>query len=493
VNDVSNEPTTDDLYRRAQRRVFAGTAFLLLAFGGGIFYSVRRMRQNETQQGRVFAVAPFTASSMGDQYLGTGLADLLSARLAQLPNTRVVSTHALVANPQPSDAMGVNILIKSDLTRAGEELRLATRIVDSRSGRDMARPIEISAKSILELHRQNEARVLEYFPDQGSVAAFSGGDEAFAHFATGRGHLAHRTTRSLALAVQEFVRALSLDSGAAAARASLASALAQLALAGINSEVNVRLARANASIALAADPSLVDAIEAEALTGMVEDGRWERVMSSSAEAIRRSPGRDLAHLARAEAMLHAGLLDLALIESGMACVSNPRLLDRCEIIESTIQLFRGEAAAAVTRLKGRQSRATPHERVIYARALAAVGDSKAAAAALTANSAGSIEAQIVMSTFDSSGKVVPAIPANASHHVLYELGVLAAKGGRYSDTERLLIDSARKGFAPISWYENDPELATFRTRPEFANVRRAVVDEVRKYQRLSTTEVKTEN
>lgn len=443
------------------------------------------MRQSEAEQGRVFAVAPFATRNESDRLLATGLADLLASRLAALPATRVISTNAMLANPKPTDAMGVNLVIEGEFSREGSEYCLLTRIRDVASGREAARPFETRSTNLANLHRESAQTLLAYFPPVRPVADVPSGEEAFTHFLSGRGHLAQRTPESLNRAVVEFVKSLSVDSNAALVRASLASALAQLALAGVNAEKNVRLARANAAIALSTEGALVDALEAEALAGVVEDRKWDRTLTSSAEAIRLAPGSDLAHLARAEGLLHAGLLDLALIETEMVRVSNPRLVERCDVIEATVQLFRGEAAGAAARLEKGSARATPRDRAIHARALAAVGDTKGAVASLA--SIDTQEARALLANLKNEDIDLSPDSARKSHHALYELGVLAAKRGRVADAERLLIDAARSGFAPISWYENDPELASFRKRPEFANVRREVIAEVRRYQRLVAT------
>ena len=436
--------------------------------------------------GQVFAVRPFKTVSEQDRVLGVGLADLLAMQLAQVPNSRVIPTHAILEGGDIPEALGVTLIVDGSLSRSGGATTLDVTIRDPRSGRAASASLKVTGSNLPELHAKVVDGVLRIFA-KAERLPLGKHPEAFEALAVARGHLAERTPESLNLAIQQLESALRSEDSSVA-RGSLALAYSLLAERGVNTATNLPLALDHAR---RMPPRNADRYEAEAIAGVVADREWGPALVASAEAIRLEPGRDLAHLARAEALVHVGLLDLALIETEMVRASNPRLANRCEELDATIDLFRGDAATAATRLKKIPSAERSRwARISLARALDALNDSTGAMAFLEAEDMSDREVSVLLSMLratSSRPRGARAVHGELhSHHVAYAEGVLAASQERFAEAKRLLIEAARGGFCAISWFENDPRLAGMRGRPEFAEVRAAVLAEVREYQRMTT-------
>ncbi len=183
------------------------------------------------------AVLPFEnlSASPEDAYLATGVPEMVQDRLAIVPGLVVIASSssgrvADMADPtEVGRRLGARFLVLGSAQRAGEQLRVAARLVDTRSGAivwstRIDRPVgelfavqdSIAASVTEELRRQ--LRGIASPPEQSRRQPPV---EALLAYLQGRASLARYTVRGADQAAKRFERAVELDPGFAAALAGL--------------------------------------------------------------------------------------------------------------------------------------------------------------------------------------------------------------------------------------------------------------------------------
>ena len=242
-------PPADPRIAPTPRRPFhwpavAVTLALLVAAWAAWF--VRRERQAEPPAASAaeqkigsatVAVLPFEnlSASADDAYLATGVPEMVQDRLAIVPGLVVIagSSSGRVADlPDPKEMgrkLGARFLVLGSAQRAGDQLRVAARLVDTQSGAivwstRIDRPVgelfgvqdSIAASVTEELRRQ--LRGIASPPEQ---SRHQPPVEALIAYLQGRASLARHTVRGAEQAAERFERAVELDAEFAAALAGL--------------------------------------------------------------------------------------------------------------------------------------------------------------------------------------------------------------------------------------------------------------------------------
>lgn len=473
---VAVEPTEEQKYERAKRRVFGGTFILLALFATGIYYAVRKTAEDAAVPARVIAIEPFVNAS-GSRDLAVGLADLTAQPIAEGEAIRVVPMHAMLSGPKAESDFVIGGILRRHL--GGWHLRVTV------SDGERSQPFELEAPTLLALDQQIHSRVVKVANPSARYVPHASSEDLFTGYLEARGRVATRNPRKLDEAITK------LSSGELAtnvhARGLRAFALALRALSEPQ-PARIEAAGTEAELVVARSSENLDALEAVAIAGMLADEQWNRVYEASDLVVVRAPGRDLAHLARAVAHLHSGLLDLALIEAGMARVANPSLDLAADRVEAIVRLYRGDPVA-VQALFAETAEPAAGDLILLAQAALLEKNITAASRflrrAVTA-SPDTYAPQALLRALNPPNVAESTFAIEpATHHDFYAAGVLAASKGKWKDAAQWLKRAATGGFAPLAWYEHDPMLESFRRRPEFNELRRVVLEEVKRAQMLS--------
>lgn len=473
---ASAEPTEEQKYERAKRRVFGGTFILLALFAAGIYYAVRKTAHDAAMPARVIAVEPFQGAGVSRE-LAAGLADLAASRIAEGESIRVIPMHATLSGARVESDFVIGGTLRRD--RAG--WHLLVRVSDG----SRTETFDLSSPTLTALDEQMHSRVVKVASPSSRHEPHGTSEDSFRRYLEARGRIASRDARGLdeaitLLAAPELSRSVS-------ARGLRAYALALRALSE-PAEQRIEAARIEGEAVEASSPGNLDALEAIAIAGMLADEGWDRVFETTGVVVARAPGRDLAHLARATAYLHMGLIDFALLEAGMARVANPALDLPADRIEATARLYRGDSSG-IRNLFDEKGRRSAADLVLMAQAALIEQDVTTASRLLrrAINEApDSYAPRALLRSLNPpnvSDRKLELAPQ--THHDLYAAGVLAAANGRWGEASQWLTKAATSGFAPLAWYEHDPSLARLRQQKEFEGVRRTVVGEVKKAQNAS--------
>jgi tetratricopeptide (TPR) repeat protein len=289
-------------------------------------------------------------------------------------------------------------------------------------------------------------------------------------------------------AIESFERALQLDPGYALARAGLALALAWFSVryAYENEALQWgRRADEEAKRALALDPALAEAHLALANAAGTKYGHfdWATVITEADDALKLDPALDLAFAARARALYHLGLFDLAGAAASQAMTINPDSTIEARRLETAVALFSGQFAdarsraeelvkisdAPVVRLYLGQALFYTGERTRAADLLAGIkrGDqpdvrSQAALASVLAAEGRRADAQAIIDRV--------ARGSYMDHHVAYSLGAAYAQLRQPNAALTWLGAAVGDGFTCYPWFERDPMLDPIRGDAGYATL-----------------------
>lgn len=267
-----------------------------------------------TQPPRTIAVLPLLDISPhgGNDYLGDGLAEELSTRLARIPGLRVAAqTSAFAFKGQRTDirqiaqSLGVRNVLEGSVRRDGGQLRVTARLIDAQSGynvwsqtydrpwQDLLAIQDDVAHSIIDaLQLVLSSDVMARLGQQptSNLAAFD-------LYLTGLAHL--RRNKATAEAEQSFREALALDPHFARAYAGLCEAYAT-AYENARDTAIASKAEAACAKALSLDASL---LEVERALGhlYVISGRSARAIEIYRSAVAKNPQNADAHIGLARA------------------------------------------------------------------------------------------------------------------------------------------------------------------------------------------------
>ncbi|HET7220567.1 MAG TPA: hypothetical protein VFJ02_21085, partial [Vicinamibacterales bacterium] len=449
-------------------------------------------------------------------YLGVGVADAITTRLANAPRIAVRPTSAVLpfkdAQSDPAriaSALGVDHLLLGSIQPTADNYRVTLQLVDRGGvvvwGHTFDEPLS-SLPQLQDRVAQQVAEVLrvELGGAQNAHARYSGNLAAYDLYLRGRSLLVNYTEANMREAISYFERALAIDPDNALARTGIATACAWFSVRYAHEPQAVAWARRadeEARRALAQDASLAEAHFAIASAAGTTYGgfNWTVVLERTATALRLDPSLDLAHLARMRAFYHLGLFDDMRREGRLARALNPSPNVEHDRLEIVAQLVEGQYAAAAARAEALLPRTdAPAIRHYLGLARFYKGDADGARAMLASvrregrpdiralASLASIEAAVGMST-EARAHIDDVLrSAEMDHHVAYSLGAALAQLGDLPGSLTWLERAANTGFPCSPWFERDALLDPLRREPGFASLMarlRAVTDDVRRQSR----------
>jgi TolB-like protein len=313
------------------------------------------------------AVLPFEnlSGEEGNRYFSDGMTEEVIARLARVPDLKVISrTSAMRYRDSELDPgeigreLGVASLLEGSVQRVGDRVRISARLVDTRTTRTLwAESYDRALGDIFAIQTDLAERIA------GSLApALSGEDprpvaapdpptadlEAYELYLRGRFFWNQRSPEGLARAIELFEDAVAMDAGFHMAHAGLADAWVVLPYhTGAPALESLDRALEAAERALALEPDLGEAHAARAfaLTGRWE---WEAAEAEFRRALELSPGYATGHQWYAVLLIARGRTDEALAAIRRAFALDP--LSRVISYElGLILLAAGEPDEALTR------------------------------------------------------------------------------------------------------------------------------------------------
>ena len=450
----------------------------------------------------VMPLSVLTESAKDSAYLGIGIADAITIRLANTRQIGVRPTWAVLpfkdAQSDPgkvASSLGVQHLLLGSVQLLEHGYRISVQLVGADGvavwGRTFDEPLtglaqvqdHIAEQVVAALHVQLSP------PERARLhVRYTDNPAAYDMYLRGRSLLVNYTEANMRQAIWYFEQALDMDEDYALARAGIATASAWFSIRYAHEPEAMawgKRADEEARHALEQDGSLADAHYAIAsAAGTVHGGfDWNIVLDRTATALALDPSLDLAHLARMRAYYHLGLFDEARREGRLAQALNPSPNHEFARLEIAAQLFTGHFAAAVKEatalLAHTDVPAVPH---YLGLARYYVGDGIGARemlASVTRRGRPDIRAQASLASIEAGLGMRQEARARISevlrsldmdHHVAYSLGAALAQLGDTDESLKWLVQAADTGFPCYPWFERDALLDPMRRHPGFVGL-----------------------
>ena len=313
----SERPSTHTMQglRTHRRRRMAAGAGIALVLGLGLtsrWWWPVPPEAGAAEREPSIAVLPFEMIGPAeDGYLAAGVTEEIMTELGQVAGIRVLSratTRSLAdSNFSPEEygsRMGVRALIEGSVQRAGTQLRVSARLVDTRDGNAMwsdryERTVVDLFRTQQEISRAVTAALSERLQLAGREAASASSSSvdpvAYDLFLRGRFALRERGEDGIRRASALFVSAATRDPGFARAHAGIAEAAALLPIYSTVTRASVAdTLRASAARALALDSTLATPHVA---LGLLEKGlgRWSEGEAALRRALSLDPNDAAVH------------------------------------------------------------------------------------------------------------------------------------------------------------------------------------------------------
>ncbi|HKH71131.1 MAG TPA: winged helix-turn-helix domain-containing protein, partial [Vicinamibacterales bacterium] len=495
TSSTSSRPAAlRDISRRSLWR--AAAAILLVAGGVAIWIAQRPANAGTARAGAQLAVMPFRVitGSTDSAYLGIGVADAITTRLANTrqiavrPTTAVLTFQDAQSDPTALAAsLGVRHLLLGTIQPTDQAYRVTVQLVRADGVAIWGRTFDEPRATLLRLQDQLAEQVVGALrvelspPERARLhVRYTNNAAAYDMYLRGRSLLVNYTEAKMHEAIMHFEQALQLDENYALARTGIATASAWFSVRYAHDAAAVawgKRADEEARRALAQDSGLADAHLAIASAAGTEyrGFDWRVVIDESATALALDPSLDLAHLARMRAYYHLGLFVEARHQGDLAVAVNPIANVERDRLEISLMLFGGQysdAVEAATRLTSQTD--APAVRQYLGLARFYVGDANGAREMLGSIRRGdrpdtraqaslaSIEAAIGMHNEARSRVVEIMRGSELDHHVAYSVGAALAQLGDVDASLRWLQRAADTGFPCYPWFERDPLLDPLR-------------------------------
>lgn len=414
------------------------------------------------------AVLPFEnhSASGGDAYLSDGLTDEITTALAGVEGLRVASrtsTRALAREGgdvrRLGQALNVGSVLEGEVQRAGDKLRVSTRLVDVADGYQLwagrydGAMAEVFA--IQDAISGNVVAALEGLVQRGSGeglrAAARTDVPAYEFYLKGLQFLHQTRRKSLHYARTMFRRALEIDPAYAPAHAALAESIALERTYYPGAEAAAEEADRASRQALTLAPDLPRAHSARGFV-LFTDGRLEEAEAEFRRAIELDPQLYEARYFFARMLFQEGRFEEAAGEFDAALA----------VRDDHVPAFFGAQAyealgweeRALDRYRAAAERVTEHMMLNPDDARAAT--IRAVALCRTGRREEGLE---------WGRRAVEIDPEDAG--VRYNLACLYAVAGEVEHSLDTLEAALRVGFGNREWLERDPDLATIRGHPRF--------------------------
>ena len=455
----------------------------------------------ERQAPAQLAVLPLRvlASRPESTYLGVGIADAITTRLANVQQIALRPTSAVLpykdgeSNPaRVATALGVEHLLLGTIQEAEDAYRVTVQLVRGDGVVTWGRTYDVPRAGLFRLQDEVAEQVVTALRVELSEheharlnIRYTENAAAYDSYLRGRALLLNYTEANMREAIGRFEQALTLDPGYARARAALATACAWFSVRyayGANATVWGKRAEAEARAALEQDASLGDAhlALASAAGTLYRDFNWKTVLGESATALALDPSLELAHVARMRAFYHLGLFERAREEGRLARALNPNPPVEMTRLEVATDLFGGNFAAAADRaadlLQRTDAPVVRHYLGLARFYLGHQADAREMLASAVLGGQPDVRAQASLASVEAAGGLRNEARARAAaiergpymdHHVAYSLGAAWAQLGDPAASIRWLKQAADTGFPSYPWFARDRLLDPLRQEPAF--------------------------
>ena len=505
------QPTVERPVRQLRRMLLWGAGAALIIAGAAAGWLTQRQTSPESSNGARhptearLAVMPLRI--LGDSradiaYLGVGIADAITTRLANTRQITVRPTSAVLPfNDAQSDtahvatSLNVQHLLIGTIQTAEDVYRISLQLVRADGVAIWGRSYDEPRTSLLELQDDVAEQVavalrIELSPPERARlhVRYTDNPQAYDLYLRGRSLLVNYTEATMREAIRHFEQALALDPDYALAAAGIATASAWFSVRYAHDAEAMewgKRAEEAAHQALEKDPALADAhLAIASAAGTTYRGfDWHTVLERTSTALALDPSADLAHLARMRVYYHLGLFDEARREGRLAQAINATASVEYSRLEVALRLFDGDFAAAAAEAAALLSRSDiPAVRHYLGLARYYVGDTAGAREMLGSMSRrgrpdtrsqaalASIEAAAGMRD-EARGRIRIVVSApDMDHHVAYHLGASFAQLGEVDASMKWLTQAADTGFPCYPWFARDPLLDPLRRRPAFEDL-----------------------
>jgi DNA-binding winged helix-turn-helix (wHTH) protein/TolB-like protein len=451
------------------------------------------------------AVMPFrviTSSGTDSDYLGVGIADTVTTRLANTREITLRPTSAVMpfkdAQSEPAQiarSLGVRHLLLGTIQATQESYRISLQLVQSDGDLVWGQTFDEPATGLLALQDRIADEVVTALrlglsaPQRQRLhAQYTTNPLAYDKYLRGRALMLNYTEAKMLEAIKYFEDAVRIDPNFALARTGIATACAWFSVRySHDAEALVWGKRADteARAALARDNSLADAQLAIATAAGTAYGgfNWSIVLDRTAAALALNPSLSLAHVARMRAYYHLGLFDLAHEEGRLEQQLDPTPNVEFSRLDVAADLFLGRYQPAIEKARALLARTdAPAVRHYLGLALYYVGDGKGSREMLGSIMRGetpdaraqaslsSVEAALGMAKEARARMIAIEHGSDMDHHIAYSLGAAMAQLHDTSASLTWLERAADTGFPCFPWFEKDPMLDPIRSDPGFVRL-----------------------
>ncbi|MFL6281508.1 MAG: TPR end-of-group domain-containing protein, partial [Vicinamibacterales bacterium] len=484
--------------RRAGRRGVWWTATLVLACAVTAAWFFR----DRSSSLAVLPLQVLTQNGTDSDYLGIGIADTITTRLANTREIAVRPTSAVMpykdAQSDPAHiarSLGVRHLLLGTIQATPDSYRISLQLVQSNGVVVWGHTFDEPQTALLQLQDRIADQVVAALrvglsaPQRQRLhAQYTASPIAYDRYLRGRALMLNYTEAKMLESIKYFEEAVTIDPNFALARARIATACAWFSVRyAHDAEALVWAKRADteARAALAQDDSLAEAQLAIASAAGTGYGgfNWGIVLDRSHAALALNPSLDLAHLARMRAYYHLGLFDLAREEGRLAQQLNPTPNVEFSRLDIATDLFVGRYEAAIRKANAlREQSDMPAAPQYLGLALYYVGDGKGAREMLGAIMRGgspdaraqaslaSVEAALGMEKEARARIGAIERGSDMDHHIAYSLGAAMAQLHDTSASLTWLERAADTGFPCYPWFQTDPLLDPVRSDPGFVRL-----------------------
>jgi TolB-like protein len=442
------------------------------------------------------------SGSQDASYIGVGIADAITTRLANIPQIGLRPTTAVIpykdAQSDPvrvATALGVQYLLLGTVQPAEHTYRFSVQLVRADGVAVWGRSYDEPRGGLLEVQTHiaeqiTQALRLELSPPERARlhVRYTQNPAAYDLYLRGRVLLVNYTEANMREALSYFEQALALDDHYALARAGLAMGAAWFSVRYAYEADALKWGKKadeEARRALEQDPSLADARLAIASAAGTLYGafNWKAVLTGSAAALALDPSLDLAHVVRMRAFYHLGLFELAREEARLARALNPSPNVETARLEVVVQLFDGHYAAAARQATALlQQTDAPVIRHYLGLARYYMGDVAGAQEMLASVKRGGqldVRSQASLASIEAAAGLRDRARTRAAaiargsymdHHVAYSLGATFAQLDQTDESIRWLERAVATGFPCYPWFERDPLLDPVRRDPRFQSL-----------------------
>lgn len=337
-------PSPERKMQRRWRWWQATLAALIAVVGIAFFLVPESLRQRVLGRApgeRSVAVLPFQnfGADANDAYLADGLTEDLLLSLGRLPDVDVTArSSAFVFRARDKDVreiarvLGVRYVVDGSVRRVDQRLRVTAQLVDAATGFEMwsesyDRPFDDVLRVQADIAR-SVARELEVLLTRDSAQRLSryanAQPAAFDAYLRGRALWNERSVQSLPLAREQFALAIERDPGYAPSHVALAELYAVLPLYGVEPpDLALPKARAAALRALELDDGLAAARATLAVVRYQHDWDWPGAEAEFRRAIALNPSYATARQWYAEFLSYAGRYEEAKAQIALAFEFDP--------------------------------------------------------------------------------------------------------------------------------------------------------------------------